>query len=306
VIFLQRAGMFVYLVLALILLFPLSSDPLRTVPPERLGLWHLTRRERMALRAAALVMNPLSWIMAILLFIGLRQHFDWTLAAVLGGMLALSLFVPPISGSVFDILRRCVPAFGGWFGFLVAKDLRQMLSVLDVYCALVLSATGFAFRSMDRSAPPEAMLAISILIVLALSSYAQSLFGLDGAAIARCRLMPLRGWQVLASKDAAFLIVAALLTAPLAPVAGISAAFVALAIGHAPTVYELREQRRGRFSTGASFGNGIVQAIAMAFAAGATFRVSVLFVLPCAVAGVVSLWWYGRVIDLRWREELSA
>jgi hypothetical protein len=106
---------------------------------------------------------------------------------------------------------------------------------------------------------------------------------------------------VLASKDAAFLVVALLLTAPLAPLAGMSAAFVALAVGHAPTVYELREQRRGRFSTGASFGNGIVQAVAMAFAAGATDRVSVFFVVPCLVAEVISLWWHGRVIDSGWR-----
>jgi hypothetical protein len=289
--------MFVYLVLALILLFPLSSDPLRTVPPERLALWHFKRRERLAMRAGALAMNPLSWIMAVLLFIGLRGNFDWTLAAVVGGMLALSLFMPAISGSAFDILRRCVPPSGGWFGFLVAKDLRQMLSVLDVYCALVVSAAGLIYRILGRSVPPEALLAISILVVLALSSYAQSFFGLDGAAIARYRLMPLRGWQVLASKDVAFFAIAVLLTAPLAPVAGMSAAFVALAVGHAPTVYELREQRRGRFSTGASFGNGIVQAVAMAFAAGATYRVSVLFVLPCVVAEVISLWWYGRVID---------
>jgi hypothetical protein len=294
--------MFVYLVLALILMFPLSSDPLRTVPPERLGLWHLTRSERVALRAGALAINPLSWIMAVLLFIGLRGNFDWTLAAVLGGMLSLSLFMPTISASAFDILRRCVPAFGGWFGFLIAKDLRQLLSVLDVYCALVVSAAGFVFRIVDRSAPPEALLAISILVVLALSSYAQSLFGLDGAAMVRYRLIPVRGWQVLASKDAAFLVAAVLLTAPLAPIAGMSAALVALAVGHAPTVYELREQHRGRFSTGASFGNGILQAVAMAFAAGATDRVSVLFVVPCVVAAVVSLWWHGRVIDSRWRE----
>jgi hypothetical protein len=294
--------MFVYLVLALILLFPLSSDPLRTVPPERLALWHLTRGERLALRAGALAMNPLSWIMGALLFIGLRGNFDWTLAAVLVGMLGLSLFMPTIAGSAFDILRRCVPAFGGWFSVLVAKDLRQLLSVLDVYCAFVVSAAGLVFRIVDRSVPSEALLAISILVMLALSSYAQSFFGLDGAAIVRYRLMPLRGWQVLASKDAAFLVVALLLTAPLAPLAGMSAAFVALAVGHAPTVYELREQRRGRFSTGASFGNGMVQAVAMAFAAGATSRVSVLFVVPCVVGEIFSLWWYGRVIDSRWRE----
>ena len=296
--------MFVYLILALVLLFPLSNDPLRAVPPERMRLWHLTRAERAALRAVALLMNPVSWIMAVVLFFGLRGNFDWTTAIVLGAMLLLSLLVPPVSGSAFEILRRCVPAARGWFGLLLAKDLRQMLSMLDVYCALVLSAAGLVYRFVERSAPPEALAAITILVVLALSSYAQSPFGLDGEALVRCRLMPLRGWQVLASKDVAFLVVAVLVTAPLAPLAGLSAALVALSVGHAPAVGELREQRRGRFSTGASFGNGITQAVAMAIAAGATFRASWLFVVPSALAEIVSLWWYGRVIDTQWSEEL--
>ena len=50
VILLQEAGTFIYLLLGLILLFPLSTDPLRKVPASRMGLWPLEGRERWWLR----------------------------------------------------------------------------------------------------------------------------------------------------------------------------------------------------------------------------------------------------------------
>src|SRR5215471_9667334 len=49
---LRQAGAFVYLIVGLVLLFPLSTDPLRKIPPSRLALWPLTRREHWVLRLA--------------------------------------------------------------------------------------------------------------------------------------------------------------------------------------------------------------------------------------------------------------
>ena len=37
----SKAGIFVYLIMGLVLLFPLSTDPLRKIPPSRLALWPL-------------------------------------------------------------------------------------------------------------------------------------------------------------------------------------------------------------------------------------------------------------------------
>src|SRR5882757_8146314 len=62
---LGKAGTFIYLIFGLVLLFPLSTDPLRKIPPSRLALWPLTRRENWILRLAALWINPLTWIIAI-------------------------------------------------------------------------------------------------------------------------------------------------------------------------------------------------------------------------------------------------
>src|ERR1019366_5302361 len=63
---LREAGTFVYLIMGLVVLFPLSTDPLRKIPPSRLALWPLERRERWILRLASPWINPLTWGLAAL------------------------------------------------------------------------------------------------------------------------------------------------------------------------------------------------------------------------------------------------
>ena len=145
--------------------------------------------------------------------------------------------------------------------------------------------------------PADAFMAMALLVVLALASYAQCLFGLDGeGGLARYRLLPLKGWQMLAAKDAAFLLVALALTLPLAPLVGAGAACLALAIGHSPSVHRPRPQTRWRFSTGASIMNGIAQIVLMAMAASTIFAHPAA-VLACVAAWLISLWWYGRELE---------
>jgi hypothetical protein len=181
---------------------------------------------------------------------------------------------------------------------LIRKNLREMLSTLDFYCALLLSLGTLVYRLAGPPLPPEAFLAITVLVVLALSSYAQCLFGLDGdGGLGRYRLLPLRGWQVLAAKDGAFLLIAVPLMLPLSPLAGTGAALAALALGHEPTVNLPRAQTRWRFSTGASVIFGLVQAALMATAASGIFFSSSLVVLIVIAAWLISLWYYGRQMD---------
>ena len=61
---LRQAGIFVYLIMGLVVLFPMSTDPLRKIPPSRLALWPLERRERWILRLASPWINPLTWGLA--------------------------------------------------------------------------------------------------------------------------------------------------------------------------------------------------------------------------------------------------
>src|SRR3954453_7014038 len=62
---LRQSGVFVYLIFGLVLLFPLSTDPLRKIPASRLALWPITRREQWIIRLAGPWINPLTWILAV-------------------------------------------------------------------------------------------------------------------------------------------------------------------------------------------------------------------------------------------------
>jgi hypothetical protein len=300
VFLLQKAGGFVYLIVALVLLFPLSADPLRKVPPERLATWPLERWQRRWLKLASPWVNPITWLLLGMAVWAARGVVSVGLLLAAVALVAAGFLIPSHTGTGRSALWRLVPAFPGELGQLIRKDLRQTLSTLDFYCAVILSASGGVYRILDRSAPPDAFMALTILVMLALSSRAQCLFGLDGeGGLTRCALLPLGGWKILAAKDAAFLLIVVLLTAPLAPVSGLAAALTVLAIGHAPSVGRMRSQLRWRFSPGASIGNGFLQVFAMAAAGAASFRVSPLVLAPCLVIYLASVWRYGRALDQR-------
>jgi hypothetical protein len=296
--FLRQSGIFLYLIIALLIFFPLSADPLRKIPPERLALWPLDRREWWILRVLSPWLNPILWLLAAATVWAIRRSVTWQLLGIIAGLFASGFVLSDIGGGAWDALARRVPGFGGLLGELIRKNLRQMLSTLDFWLALVLSVCTTIYRIADRTAPPEAFLMMALLILLALSSYAQCLFGLDGAGgLTRYRLLPLHGWQILLAKDAAFLMVAVTLTLPLNPLAGLAAALTVLAVGHEPSVKHLKPQVRWRFSTGASLGNGAVQVFTMFVAAYGVTRTSFLLMLPCLMVYGISVWWYGRRLD---------
>jgi hypothetical protein len=293
---LQRAGTFVYLVIGLVILFPASTDPLRKIPASRLAVWPLERRERLALRLASPWINPMTWILAALAIWAARGRITAGLWVAVAGLFAAGFVLselPPARG-----LWRLVPNFPGSWNQLIRKNIREILSTLDFYCALLLSLATVAFRMAGRL-PDEARLNMALLVMLALSSYTQCLFGLDGAGgLSRYRLLPVRGWHLLAAKDVAFLAVAFVLLLPLAPVAGMGAALVCLALGHAPSVEEPRGQVRWRFSGGVSVMYGLVQVIGMGVSAAAISFVGWWVMVPCAAAWGISLWWYGGRLEL--------
>ena len=294
-IFLGNAGGFLYLIVGLVLLFPLSTDPLRKIPASRLACWPLDARDRRLLRLASPWVNPVTWAIAALAVWAVRGKLTvglWASAAGLAGagFAASSL----LTGRGFGAWRR-VPHFPGPLNHLVRKNLREMLGTLDFYCALILSLSALLYRMLGRPLPPQALMAMTVLVIVALSSYAQCLFGLDGAGgLARYRLLPVSGWQILLAKDAAYLLAAVTLTLPLAPLTGAGAALVALAFGHGPSLDRYRAQKRWRFTTGASIPYGIVQSIAIAMAASTIFSTGAWVFFVCAAAWAASLAWFGR------------
>ncbi len=299
VLVLQDAGTFIYLIIGLAILFPLSTDPLRKIPASRLNLWPLGRRERRVLRAASPWVNPMTWAIAALAVWMARGKVTVGVWGLATGLAASGFVLSSLPIARGHGLWRRLPAFPGPLNHLIRRNLRAILSTLDFYCALLLSASTLAFRLALPALPHEAFLALTLLVAVALSSYAQCLFGLDGkGGLSRYRLLPLPGWQVLAAKDAAFLLLAIPLALPLAPLAGTGAALTALAIGHGNSVNAPRPQARWRFSTGAAFlPHGLMQVAAMAVAASCIFYYSVLFLIPCIAACAGSIWWYGRSVD---------
>jgi hypothetical protein len=293
VLLLQQAGTFIYLLIALMLLFPLSTSPLQKVPASRLAQWPLDASERWALRFASPWVNPMTWLLAAGAVLVARGAVSLGLWAAIAGLVAASFVISALPRPSRGMPWRAMPRFPGPLNHLIRKNLREMLVTLDFYCALVLSLSVLAFRLAGKL-PAEALLPMTALMAIALSSYAQCLFGLDGdSGMERYRLLPLRGWKVLAAKDAAYLAVAIPLSMPLAPIAGAAAAFIALAVGHSATVKRQKPQARWRFSAGAPLMEGLTQAALVAMAASAVMH-SLWFAPACVAAWIASLWFYGR------------
>jgi hypothetical protein len=260
-------------------------------------LWPLSNGEHRLLRAVSPAINPLTWLIAGLVAWGARGKVSWGLCALAAAVFAGGFLLSSAMAGRTGRVRR-LPHFPGVLDQLIRKSLRELLATLDFYCALVLSLAALFWRIAMPPLPAEAWLAMMLLILLALSSYSQCLFGLEGeAGRSRYKLLPLHGWQVLAAKDAAFLCVALPLTMPLAPLAAIGAVLVVLAMGHAPSVTSRREQTRWRFSTGDSVVFGLGQTALMTMAGAAIYLSSALFLLPCLAAWSVSLWHYGRQFE---------
>ncbi len=294
-LFFKDPGGFISLsaLMALVLFFPLSADPLRKVPTMRLALWPLGRRERGLLRILSVWLNPIAWLLALL---AVRKAVTWELWASIAALFALAFLAPGRPASGRPSLFRAIPHFPGSLDQLIRKNLREFLATLDFYCAVLLAGVGFGLRCAARL-PAEALLPMSVGVMLALSTCAANLFGLEGEqGMTRYGLLPIPAWQVLAAKDAAFLTIAVLLTLPLSPLAGVAAALTSLAFGHYGSTNRRHPDTRWRFSTGAGMAGALLQMVAMALAGSAAVNGSALFLLPCALAYLWSTWYFGRAL----------
>jgi hypothetical protein len=179
--------------------------------------------------------------------------------------------------------------FPGKLGPLVVGAIRQMLSVLDTYIALLLALGGCAYRFLFHAPDPAAYPILALLIALALSTYAQCQFGLDSSsALTRYQLLPLPLWQIVLAKDIAYLTILIILVAPLSVAAGLTSGLVALAIGRYSSLHRRSLQYRWRF-TGGRVIVGVPQAILGLGLGLAAQQVSAVFWGIAAAAYCVSL-----------------
>ena len=282
------------MLLGFLVLFPLSSDPLAKIPPDRLSSWPLTALQRSALRLASFALSPIVWVV---LFLLLRKAGWLAALSFLGLAIAVQTLV--VMGNRLTAfaprwnLLRHVPQPPGRLGGLVRNHSREMLCLLDIYLAILLSVGGTVYR-FSAHPDPAALPVLSLLVVLALSTYTQSIVGST-----RSHLLPLRGWEILLAKDGAFLFVILLLVLPLSPLSGLASALAVLALGHHVAVLRPLPLRRWRFSSGRVLPVGVLQLIAC-FVFGLGEQWWGRWVLAVATGGyVASLWFYGRLWEKR-------
>ena len=292
---LGRSAEALFLLLGLLLLFPLSSDPLGKIPSTRLALWPLSGRQRLGLRLASLALSPVAWIGALILLKTRRPGTALAFCGLAVGMqCALALGRRMAKRDRHWDLLRDMPQVPGRLGGLARKNAREMLSLLDPYAAALVSLGGGAYRIFAAHPDPAAFTIVGLLVALAMSTCAQSLFGLDlDSGITRYHLLPVSGWEILLAKDMAFLAILFVLLLPLDPGPGMTFGLVALAFGHHSSVLLPLPQQRWRFASGNLPFGAMQSAAGMAF--GFLEHQRGLFVLALAAIGyLTSVYYYGR------------
>jgi hypothetical protein len=287
-----ESAYFLGLIIGALLFFPLSSDPLEKAPADRRKLWPLHRGEWTVIRAASLLLSPVLWIAAYVLL-----GAGWKLASqiVVIGIAAQLVSLAFKRGAPQLSILRFIPAPPGVTGQLMRLHWREMLTTLDPYVGLLLTVAATLYRLSGVQLDPAALPILSMIVVVTISTSAQVLIGLDGAGAQRYHLMPLKGWQILLAKDAAFLVLMLILIAPLEIPATFTAGLAALAIGHAHAG-ELPAQQRWRFTSGVMWPTGAFQMFAIFAVGNGVLKYGYPFVALTIVAWIISLLWFGRKV----------
>jgi hypothetical protein len=292
-----------FVLLGFLLLFPLSSDPLGKIPPARLGLWPLTGEQRLGLRFASLALSPVTWIGVLILLKTAQPLVALGFCGLAAGaQVAMALGRHAARRDPHWDLLGHIPQFPGRLGGLVRKNIREILSLMDPYAALLMSIGGGAYRLFAAHPDPAAFAIVGLLVALTMSTYAQALFGLEfGSGMTRYRLLPLDGWEILLAKDIAFLLGLFVLLLPLSPGPGMTFGLAALALGHHSSVLLEPPQQRWRFTGGRLLPVGALQALGGMALGFLEYERGLVVLAVAMVAYLVSLRYYGRRWDRRAR-----
>jgi hypothetical protein len=275
--------------LALLLFFPLSSDPLAKIPSVRFALWPSPAKSQLILRLVSLALSPLVWF-AVFMLIREGGHVLPPLSAVLAAAVVRARAPHSLQPL---LLGRAVPAPPVALGILCATQLRRMITVLDTWLAALIAIVGVVWKIGSQVPDPTAGPILAILVGIALSTQAQSGAGLDTT---RYRLLPVPALRIIAVRDMAYLSLVVLLSAGLDLIAGLTFAMAALALGRYPSIRSRLDAERWRFA-GGRVGFGALQMIAGAALASAGWLGAAI----AAVAWVVSLFWGASVLAQRLR-----
>lgn len=289
-----ESAIFFLMLLAVVMIFPLSTDPMEKIPAERRVSWPVEAWEWRTIRFASAVLSPVSWV-----GLGLLVKVGWRAGVFVLGVGAVLAGVKHLAG--LEVVRRRVrvrnllPTPPGTIGALMKLQWRSMWHTLDPYLALTLGICTVLYRVFGKALDPAAPRIMALVVVLAVSTEAQVLLGIDGRGAQRYRQMPIRGWQILLAKDLAFLLLVALLAGPLDLVSGLFGGLAALTVGHHNSVFKPVAQERWRFTSGALLPHGVLQTAAL-FSVGMVVRTEgIMFAVACVAA------WAGSVMFYGWR-----
>ncbi len=177
-------------------------------------------------------------------------------------------------------------------------ELRQIMRTLDFWLAALFASMGTAYRVFYPKPEPTAFPVLAMLVVLALSTLAQNLFGLDGlSGRMRWKVAPTRGYRLLWRKGWVLIAITVVLTAGLSPLAALAGMLAALAIGHHFSVLSPLDCGAWRFSMGQFFPFGFLQVIAMFSCGIATARGDWVFPGIAVAAYLISIFLYGWVLE---------
>ncbi len=293
-------GQFFVLLLLLVLLLPLSTDPMQKIPEERRLTWPVLTWEWRIVRFVSVFLSPVAWL-AILLLVTVGWRAGTLVFAAGVGLYFVKHLARKCAGALFTTWSFRIPAPPGVIGSIMRLQFRSMLHTLDPYLAFTLMASTELYRIFGKALDPAAPRIMSLLVALALSTEAQVLLGLDGRGAERYRHLPIRGWQILLAKDLAFLLLLGLLVLPLDFFSGVFGGLAALTVGHHNSVLKPIPQVRWRFTSGALVPHGVAQTVAL-FSVGSVVRMEgVPMVSICLLAWCVSVIFYGWQWDRRAR-----
>lgn len=228
-----------------------SIDTLHRLPRQRVTLWPLTDTQRLLLTSVSFVFNPIFVVLFVgyLFWMGFATAFCFVLVGLLIHVATYAAIRLPSLDGRFS--RGWLPTLPFKYDGIVRVTVSEITGTLDFWAALLLAASGTAYRLFGRSPDQEAFPMLSILVAIAMSTIAQRMLSLDeGRAVLRYRLLPIGGWKLLVVQDAVFLLLVCIMVLPLSLQAGLAFSFVAIAIGRYPSLKQQKGQRRWRFVGG--------------------------------------------------------
>ncbi|KAA6462981.1 hypothetical protein DYQ86_06500 [Acidobacteria bacterium AB60] len=231
-----------------------SIDAQQRLPGQRVRLWPLTEGQRLLLTFVSFVLNPFFVVLFVgyLFWMGLAIAFCFV---VLGVVIHAATYATARLRWPRGRLRRSwlpmLPMLPWKYAGIVRVTVSEVTSTLDFWTAILIAASGTAYRLFGHSPEPEAFPMLSLLVGIAMSTMAQRMLSMDeGRAMLRYRMLPIDGWKLLVVQDAVLVLLVGIMVLPLNLQAGLAFSLVAIAVGRYPSLKQQTKQRRWRFVGG--------------------------------------------------------